>query len=208
MPSSLQYLWDTILGWTEQYGYHAVVPVLVIDPAGMPWAWIFLMLIAGEAKLNIALMLAYGFSVLTIADHLFYALGYFGGRPLVTKLTQRWPRIADSVTASEEAMRGKGIWMVTFGRYLPVVGRWVGTGAALANVSYARFAIFDALGVGLTVIGFGAAAHFIGREIIGYAWFPKAVMAAYIFSTIATALLTAYGAWRIKQRKTQNAAQP
>ncbi len=35
--------------WTEDYGYHAVVPALLIDPAGVPWAWIFLMLLAAEA---------------------------------------------------------------------------------------------------------------------------------------------------------------
>lgn len=207
MPSSLQVLWNTILGWTQEYGYHAVVPVLVVDPAGMPWAWVFLMLIAEEAGLNIALMLIYGFAVLTLSDHLLYALGYFGGRPLMAKITNRWPKIAAAMLASENAMRGKGIWMVTFGRYLPLVGRWVGTGAALANVPYARFAIFDALGVGLTVIGFGAAAHFIGREIIGYAWFPQAIMGAYILSTIVTILITAYGVWRAKQPKSQEPAQ-
>ena len=207
MPPYLQGTWDTILSYTQQYGYHAVIPTLVLDPAGMPWAWVFLMLIAEEAHLNVAVMLAYGFAVLTAVDHASYALGYFGGRPLVAKLTKRWPKIADSVTASENVMRGKGIWMVTFGRYLPVVGRWVGTGAALANVPYLRFAIFDAIGVGITVIGFGAAAHFIGREIIDFPWFPQAVMGAYVASTLVTALITGYGVWRAKCRKTESTLQ-
>ena len=205
MPSSLQYLWDTILGWTQQYGYHAVVPTLVIDPAGIPWAWIFLMLIAEEALLNIPLMLIYGFAVLTITDHLFYALGYYGGRPLMTKISKRWPKIAAAVLAAEEVMKGKGAWVIAWGRYLPIVGRWVGTGAALANVPYARFAIFDAIGVALTVVGFGALAHFVGREIIDEPWFPQAIMGAYLFTTVATAIVTAYGVWRAKQRKTENA---
>ncbi len=206
MPESLQALWNTILGWTEVYGMHAVIPTLVVDPAGVPWAWIFLMLIAGEAKLNIPAMLAYGFAVLTITDHLLYAVGYFGGRPLLNKLGARWPKITGAMLASENAMRGKGIWMVAFGRYLPVVGRWVGTGAALANVSYARFVLYDALGVGLTVVGFGAAAHYIGREIIGFSWFPQAVMIAYIGSTILTAAVTCYGVWRAKRGKAQSSA--
>lgn len=206
MPESLQTLWDTILGWTQSYGYHAVVPTLVVDPAGVPWAWIFLMLIAGEAKLNIPFMLAYGFAILTITDHLLYAVGYFGGRPLMNSLGVRWPKIAGAMLASENAMRGKGIWMVAFGRYLPVVGRWVGTGAALANVSYTRFLLYDAIGVGLTVVGFGAAAHLIGREIIGFSWFPQAVLIAYIASTVLTALITCYGLWRAKRSKAQSSA--
>lgn len=206
MPDSLQTLWDTILGWTQSYGYHAVIPTLVVDPAGVPWAWIFLMLIAGEAKLNVGFMLAYGFGVLTIVDHAFYAIGYYGGRPLLNRMAHRWPKITASMEASERAMRGKGIWMVAFGRYLPVVGRWVGTGAALANVPYSRFILFDAAGVSLTVLGFGAAAHFIGREIIGFPWFPQAVLIAYIASTVITALLTAYGFWRAKQNKAESSA--
>jgi membrane protein DedA with SNARE-associated domain len=204
MPDFLQSTWDTILGFTHAYGYHAVVPTLLLDPAGVPWAWIFLMLIAGEAKLNIVLMLGYGFAVLTLLDHAFYAVGYFGGRPLLAKLAERWPKVAAAMTASEKAMRGKGVWMVAWGRYVPVVGRWVGTGAALANVPYLRFALFDLLGVSATVLGFGAAAHFIGREIIDYPWFSQAILGAYIFSTVATALVTAFGIWRAKQRKAPN----
>lgn len=199
MSDSLQNLWDLILGWTQSYGYHAVIPTLVADPAGVPWAWVFLMLIAGEAKLNVPLMLAYGFAVLTALDHLFYAIGYFGGRPLLGRMAHRWPKIAASMEASGRMMSGKGVWMVTWGRYLPVVGRWVGTGAALANVPYARFALFDALGVGITVVGFGATAHIIGRQIIGFSWFPQAVLGAYVATTILTALLTCYGLWRAKK---------
>jgi membrane protein DedA with SNARE-associated domain len=204
MPDFLQSTWDTILGFTHAYGYHAVVPTLLLDPAGVPWAWIFLMLIAGEAKLNIAWMLGYGVAVMTVMDHALYALGYYGGRPLLNRLAQRWPKVAAAMTASEKTMRGKGVWMVAWGRYLPVVGRWVGTGAALANVPYLRFAIFDALGVAVTVLGFGAVAHFIGREIIQYPWFPQAILGAYLFTTVVTALATAYGMWRVKQRKAQN----
>lgn len=206
MPESFQSLWNTILVWTQEYGYHAVVPTLVIDPAGVPWAWVFLMLIADEANLNVPFLLVYGFAVLTLVDHALYAIGFYGGRPLLNRLANRWPKVAGAMTASEQAMRGRGVWMVTFGRYLPVVGRWVGTGAALANVSYARFALYDALGVGLTVVGFGAAAHLIGREVIEYPWFPQAILGAYIASTVLTVVVTAYGVWRSRQRRAENQA--
>ncbi len=39
--------------WVAQYGFHAVVPTLLADPAGVPWAWIFLILFAGAAGLNV-----------------------------------------------------------------------------------------------------------------------------------------------------------
>src|SRR5690349_19136080 len=129
MPDSLQILWNQILDWTHSYGYHAVVPTLIADPAGVPWAWIFLLLIAEEARLNVFFMLAYGFGVLTACDHLLYALGAFGGRPLINRLGKRWPKIAHSMQSAEEAMRGRELWAIALGRYVPVIGRWVGVGA-------------------------------------------------------------------------------
>jgi membrane-associated protein len=201
MPVSFEVLWSQILSWTQSYGYHAVVPTLLADPAGVPWAWIFLLLIAAEARLNIGLMLIYGFAVLTLWDHAMYWAGMRGGRPLMNKLSRRWPKLATSMQGAEKAMQGRGGWMITFGRYLPVVGRWVGVGAGLANVSYARFILFDAVGVALTTLAFGLAAHLVGRSTINEPWFPQAVTAAYIFTTIITALVTAWQGWRLKKKR-------
>jgi membrane protein DedA with SNARE-associated domain len=207
MQSSFHALWAQVLQWTHSYGYHAVIPILAVDPAGVPWAWIVLLLIAEEARLSVPILLIYGFIVLSLLDHGFYAIGYFGGRPLVAKLGVRWPKIAHAMEASEEAMQGRGIWAVALGRYLPVIGRFVGTGAALAKVPYARFALFDALGVTLTVVGFGGAAHLIGRQVIGFPWFPQAVLAAYIASTILTALVTCWGGWRAARHKSRKTVE-
>jgi membrane protein DedA with SNARE-associated domain len=201
MPFSFDALWSQILSWTHSYGYHAVVPTLIADPAGVPWAWIFLLLIAEEARLNVFLMLAYGFAVLSLWDHAMYWLGARGGRPLVERLGQRWPRLASSMESAEKAMQGRGSWAVALGRYLPIVGRWVGLGAGLANVSYARFALFDAIGVACTTLVFGVAAHVIGRSTINEPWFPQAVTGAYIFTTIITALVTAWQGWRLKKKR-------
>jgi membrane protein DedA with SNARE-associated domain len=201
MPFSFDNMWGEVLRLTQAYGYHAVVPVLVADPAGVPWAWIFLLLIAEEAQLNVPLMLGYGFIVLSLCDHALYWIGLRGGRPLLDKLSVRWPKIASSLQVAETAMRGRGVWAITLGRYLPFAGRWVGAGAGLARVPYGRFAIFDALGVGLTVLGFGSIAHFVGRNTIQQPWFPQAVMGAFILSTVLTALITIWQTARLRQKK-------
>ena len=185
--------------WVGHYGYHAVVPTLLIDPAGVPWAWIFLILFAGAAKLHVSAMLFYGFAVLSAFDHALYWLALKGGRPLVEKIGRRFPKVADALQKSEAAMRGRGIWMVAFGRYLPIVGRWVGAGAGLANVPFVRFAIFDALGVGLTTIGFGLPAHFVGEQIMDEPWFPQAIGATFLFSTAVTLGIVVWQAARAKQ---------
>jgi len=192
--------------WINEYGYHAVVPTLVIDPAGVPWAWIFLMLFAAGAGKNVPLMLAYGFLVLSLVDHALYWAGIKGGRPLVEKVGRRWPKVAHHMDDAEAALRGRGMWMITLGRYAPIVGRWVGMGAGLANVPFLRFALFDAMGVSLTVLGFGLAAHLVGRETINKPWFPQALVLIFIISTVVTALVTIWHIIAVRRRRKRAAA--
>jgi membrane protein DedA with SNARE-associated domain len=175
----IQPIWLEVLGWTHQYGYNAVIPSLLLDPAGVPWAWIALLLIAEKAQLNIPLILIYGFVVLLANDIILYALGYWGGRPLMNWLGARFPKFAGMLEKAEQVSEGRGILAVTFGRFLPLVGRWVGAGAGLANISFARFVIFDIFGVAITVFGFGLLAHFAGKLLLTQSWFPAAVICIF-----------------------------
>lgn len=179
MSDFIQPIWLEVLGWTHQYGYHAVIPSLLLDPAGVPWAWIALLLIAEKARLNIPVILVYGFVVLLVNDIILYSLGYWGGRPLMNLLGRRSPKFAAILKSAEQASTGRGVLAVTFGRFLPFVGRWVGAGAGLANISFARFIIFDILGVAITVFGFGLLAHFAGKLLIAQTWFPAAVVCTF-----------------------------
>ena len=180
MNEFIQPIWQEVLGWTHQYGYHAVIPSLLLDPAGVPWGWIVLMMIAEKAQLNIPFILLYGFAVLLANDIILYALGYWGGRPLMNLVGRRFPKFAVMLEGAERASKGQGAWAVTFGRFLPFVGRWVGVGAGLANIPFLRFLIFDILGSAITVFGFGIVAHFAGRILLEQAWFPSAMV--YFFA--------------------------
>lgn len=186
MNDFIQPIWQEVLGWTNQYGYHAVIPSLLLDPAGVPWGWIVLLLIAETAKLNIPLILVYGFVILLANDIVLYSLGYWGGRPLMDWLGRRFPKFAEVLKNAERASAGRGIWVITFGRFLPLIGRWVGIGAGLANISFMRFVVFDVIGVVITVFGFGLLAHFAGRLLITQSWFPAAVVCTFAAGFIGT----------------------
>lgn len=201
MNDFIQPIWQEVLGWTHQYGYHAVIPSLLLDPAGVPWGWMALMLIAEKAHLNIPLILIYGFAVLLVNDVLLYALGYWGGRPFMGWMGRRFPQFAGVLQMAEKVNTGRGVLAVTFGRFLPFVGRWVGIGAGLANISFVRFVIFDVLGVAITVLGFGLLAHFTGRLLLTQSWFPSAVVGIFTVGLVGSIVTFA---WRIiitKRRK-------
>ena len=201
MNEFIQPIWQEVLGWTHQYGYHAVIPSLLLDPAGVPWGWIALLLISEKAQLNIPLILIYGFVVLLANDVILYSLGYWGGRPLMTLLGRRFPRFVGVLQSAERVSAGRGVLAVTFGRFLPFVGRWVGVGAGLANISFVRFLIYDILGVIITVFGFGLLAHFAGKILITQSWFPAAVVCTFAAGLVGSIVAFVWNLIVARRRK-------
>ncbi len=190
------------LQWLGAYGYGAVAPALLLDPGGVPWPWIFLMLLAEAAGKSAVLMIALGFVILTVFDHGLYFLGRFG-RPLLLTMENRFPKASPILQQSEAAVRQHGFLAITAGRFLPFLGRWVGLGSGLANVKWAQFALFNAIGVALTVAGFGILAHVVGRETIEKPWFPQALFWSFVGGTIFTLGGLTIGVWRARRKKAQ-----
>lgn len=194
---------EQALQWTAAYGYHAAVPALLADPAGVPWAWVFLLLLAGKAGKSVPLLLLYGVLIVCAADHALYWLGRLGRGGLVPRLCRRFPKMRKGLDEAEATVRENAAAAILLGRYLPLVGRWVGVGAGLACVPYARFAAWDLGGAILTSVGFGLAAHLAGHAILDAPWFPQAVLAAFAIGTGAT---LAVALWR-RARRAKNAQE-
>jgi membrane protein DedA with SNARE-associated domain len=190
--------------WTQAYGYHAVVPALLADPAGVPWAWIFLLLLSAQAGKSLVLLFLYGTLVVSLADHALYWLGRAGHHTLLPRLTARWPKLQKSFHEAEKSVRCNAPCTVVFGRYLPLVGRWVGVGAGLARIPYAKFAFYDAIGAAITTVGFGLVAYWVGEKTLDAPWFPQALLVAFVGGT----LLTLAGVWLGARRKNQNKNRP
>ncbi|HEX9998558.1 MAG TPA: DedA family protein [Abditibacterium sp.] len=182
-----------------QYGYHAVPFALLTDPAGIPWAWIFLMLLAEEARKNVTLMLVYGFFVLMLADHILYWIGALGGQKMVRKICAGRPKWAASFLAARENIKQHGALAVIFGRYLPFVGRWMGLGAGLSGMNYVKFSMYDAVGAAISAFGFGLVAHFVGRKTIEHPYFYQFVVGGMVLATVAGIVGIGVSWWKSRQ---------
>ncbi len=187
-----------------QYGYHAVPFALLTDPAGIPWAWIFLLLLAEEAGKNVALMLFYGFAVLMAFDHILYWAGALGGQKLVRKICAKKPDFAPIFDGARDNIHKRGALAVIFGRYLPLVGRWMGLGAGLSAMNYAKFSLYDAFGAAISAFGFGLLAHFVGRKTIEHPNFYPIVVGAMVAVTVLSVIGIGIGWWK-NRRESRNA---
>lgn len=201
MEQTLKWASDQALQWTNQYGYHAVVPALLLDPGGVPWPWIFLMLLAGEAGKSVPLMLAYGFVLMTVLDHALYFVGVRVRGSARRTFEKRRPSLACVMTKAENTIRTRGFWAIAMGRFVPVVGRWVGVGAGMADVAWSQFAVFDAIGVAITVLGFGLAANWVGRKTIDAPWFHEAVGGTFLVGIALSIIALVFAVWKAKKNK-------
>jgi membrane protein DedA with SNARE-associated domain len=139
-----------------------------------------------------------GFMVLSVVDHVLYWIAAVGRKPLMDKVQKRSPKLAECLEKAEDEVRKRGLWAIPLGRFLPIVGRWVGVGAGLADVPWTTFAVLNAVGVGLTVVAFGLAAHIVGSKTIDSPWFHEMVGGAFIFGTIFTVAFIAWNVYRTR----------
>ncbi|RYX85467.1 hypothetical protein EON83_05740 [bacterium] len=197
----MQSLEPQIVEWLARFGYGAAVPAVLSDPAGIPWAWIFLMLLAEEAGKNIVVMLWLGFASLWGCDLVLYFIGAKWGTKLVSWLERKRPTWKDTLDTSRSHMQKNGAIAVIMGRYLPFVGRWVGLGAGMAHIPAGKFTFYSAIGAALSAFGFGIPAHLLGHEIVGHPLLMPLAIVCCAIGMFGGLIVMALSAWRSKNRK-------
>ncbi|BCM90116.1 hypothetical protein IAD21_01967 [Abditibacteriota bacterium] len=196
----MQSLEPQLLDWLARYGYGAALPAVLSDPAGIPWAWIFLMLLAQEAGKNVTIMLLLGFGTLWTCDLVLYFIGYRWGTKLVAWLERKHPHWKETLDKARSQMQKRGALAVIIGRYLPLMGRWVGLGAGMAQVPPGKFVVYSGVGASLSAFGFGIPAHLLGREIVGNPLLMPLALGGCVVGMFGGVLFMAFSAWRSKTR--------
>jgi membrane protein DedA with SNARE-associated domain len=151
------------------YGYWAVAVVLLLENAGIP--------MPGETVLLLASFLAYsehdlqiGWIILvatvasTLGDNLGFAVGYYGGRPLLQRY-QNIFRIRDKTLARGEGLfRNYGSVTVFFARFVFGMRVIAGPLAGVLRMPWRRFLMFNFLGAALWVTVISGVGYFFGRN--------------------------------------------
>lgn len=75
-----------------------------------------------------------------------YAIGYFGGRPLVDRAGKYLLLTHRDLDRAERWFDGKGESVVLFGRLIPLVRSFISLAAGLAEMVLGKFAVFTVIG--------------------------------------------------------------
>ena len=151
------------------YGYWAVALALLSESAGIP--------VPGEATLLLASFLAYsghqlhlGWIILvatcaaTLGDNVGYALGHYGGRPLLDRYENVFRISPGTLKRGENMFARYGAATVFFARFVVALRIVAGPLAGVLRMRWRTFAFFNFLGAAVWVTIIASAGYFFGQH--------------------------------------------
>jgi membrane protein DedA with SNARE-associated domain len=163
----------TIFQWLSSfvanYGYWAVALALLCENAGIP--------VPGESTLLLASFLAYsehrlhlGWIIIvatgaaTLGDNLGYALGHYGGRPLLDRYMDVFRIQPSTVQRGEEMFERYGAGAVFFARFIFGLRVFAGPLAGVLRMHWRTFAFYNLIGAALWVTLIAGAGYLFGQH--------------------------------------------
>lgn len=162
----------------EHYGYLAVGGFVLLEDFGVPvpgeTMLIAAAVFAGSGHMNIALVIVVAVAGAVIGDNIGFAVGHFGGRPLVERFGRYVFLTPARLDQAEEYFNDHGGKIVTIARFIEGLRQLNGLLAGIVGMHWAKFLGFNALGAVLWVCTWSALGFFAGENIVEiYAAFER-----------------------------------
>jgi membrane protein DedA with SNARE-associated domain len=153
----------------NDYGYLAIAGFVLLEDFGVPVPGETVLILgavyAGSGRLSVWLVGLIGFLAAVVGDNIGFAIGHFGGRPLVERYGRYvllTPERLDKATGFFERHGGK---VVTVARFVEGLRQANGIIAGISRMHWARFLAFNALGAALWVAVWTSVGYFSGSHI-------------------------------------------
>jgi membrane protein DedA with SNARE-associated domain len=160
---------DLLRNAVVHYGYWAVAAALLLENAGVPAPGETILLMASflaysEHDLQLGWIIAVATLAATAGDNLGFALGYYGGRPLMQRY-QSFFRIKQTTLTRGEALFARyGAVTVFFARFVFGMRIIAGPMAGVLRMRWKQFLLFNFLGASLWVSLISSAGYLFGRH--------------------------------------------
>lgn len=166
MPS---YLLEMLRSYLVHYGYWAVGAALLLENAGLPVPGETILLLASflaysEHKLAMPWVISVGVCAATLGDNLGFAIGSYGGRPLLERY-QKTLRIRPAVISrAEELFVRYGSATIFVARFIAGLRIIAGPLAGVMRMPWRKFLIFNFLGALLWVSVIASVGYLFGKH--------------------------------------------
>jgi membrane protein DedA with SNARE-associated domain len=184
---------DSLSSVLDRYGYLALVGVVSIEGIGIPAPGQIILIAAGvyaaSGQLNVVAVLILALLAAVIGDNVGYAIGHYGGRPLVRRFGRYILLTEDRVAATERFFHGRGNMVVLIGRFVDGLRQAIGIVAGMAEMQWRRFLTYNIVGavvwVGIWVlVGYLAQTHIptIYAKFVQYQTYLLAAVAVVVIA--------------------------
>lgn len=163
------YLFEMLRDYLAHYGYWAVGTALLLENAGVPLPGETILLLASflaysEHKLALPYVILVGVCAATLGDNLGFAIGSYGGRPLLERY-QRTLRIKPAViTRGEELFARYGSATIFVARFIAGMRIIAGPLAGVLRMPWRKFLLFNFLGAVLWVSVIASVGYVFGKH--------------------------------------------
>jgi membrane protein DedA with SNARE-associated domain len=184
----------------DHWGYLAVGGLLFVEDFGVPapgeTVLIAAAVYAGAGRLNVVVVALAAFAAAILGDNVGYAIGRFGGRPLVLRFG-RYVRVTEERLDKAEAFFARhGGKIVVVARFVEGLRQVNGIIAGTSEMAWPRFLMFNAIGAALWVgcwiaVGYLAGDHIstIYHQFNRYALYLVAAALAVAVALVARRLI-------------------
>jgi membrane protein DedA with SNARE-associated domain len=208
LPSHLPGVLQTLEPTLDNYGYLAVGGLVLLEDFGVPVPGETILIVgavyAATGRLNILLVGLIGFIAAVMGDNVGFAIGHFGGRPLVERFGRYillTPERLDKATGFFDRHGGK---IVTVARFVEGLRQANGIIAGVTGMHWARFLAFNALGAALWVAVWTSVGYFSGSHIDTI--YNDATRYDTYLAIAVGVLILAYIARRLRKRRASSAS--
>jgi membrane protein DedA with SNARE-associated domain len=162
-------IFHSLRAFVADYGYWAVALALLCENAGIPVPGETALLLASflaysEHKLHLGWIMVVATCAATLGDNLGYAIGQYGGRPLLDRY-QNIFRIPQRTLKNGEIMFDRyGPAAIFFARFVVGMRVFAGPLAGVLRMRWRAFAVFNFLGAALWVSVIASAGYLFGQH--------------------------------------------
>ena len=159
----------SLRGFVADYGYWAVALALLSESAGIPVPGEITLLLASflaysEHQLHLGWIIVVATCAATLGGDLGYALGHYGGRPLLDRYQSVFRIPPATLQRGEEMFARYGTAAIFFARFVFGLRVFAGPLAGVLRMRWRTFAIFNFLGAAVWVTFIAGAGYLFGHH--------------------------------------------
>jgi membrane protein DedA with SNARE-associated domain len=185
------------------YGYWAVALALLAESAGIPLPGEITLLLAGfvaysEHQLHLGWIIVVATAAATLGGNLGYAIGEYGGRPLLDRYQSVFRISPATLKRGEEMFERHGAVAIFFARFVFGLRVFAGPLAGVLRMRWQAFTLFNFLGAAAWVSCIASVGYIFGQR-----WrdLMRAMQRFNIAVLIVVVVVAAYLWWRHRRRQ-------